>query len=126
MIYLAAALRNAGNGVAVLHGWYPSVDWQLAPQTHAPVEQFRRLTRDLHIPAGDVGFWQGAIRDPGDPYPRSSSPRSQRTTDPPSTSSTATTRAASVPSLASPSHRSKTAICSTSSRYWNLDQRDPR
>ena len=66
----------------------------------------------LHIPAGDVGFWQGAIRDPGDPYPRSSSPRSQRTTDPPSTSSTATTKAASVPSLASPSHRSTTAICS--------------
>ncbi len=46
VIYLAAALRNDGNGVAVLHGWYPSVDWQLAPQTHAPVEQFRRLTRD--------------------------------------------------------------------------------
>jgi hypothetical protein len=63
-------------------------------------------------PSRDVGLWQGAIRDPGDPYPRSSSPRSLRMTDPPPTSSTATTRAASVPSLASPSHRSKTAICS--------------
>jgi hypothetical protein len=29
--------------------------------------RFRRLTRDLYATAGDVGFWQGAIRDPNDP-----------------------------------------------------------
>jgi hypothetical protein len=68
VIYLAAALRNAGNGIAVLHGWYPSVGWQPGPQGAPPVERFRRLTRDLYIPAGDIGFWQGAIRDPDDPY----------------------------------------------------------
>lgn len=26
----------------------------------------RRLTRDLYIPTGDVGFWQGAIREADD------------------------------------------------------------
>ena len=26
--------------------------------------RFNRLTRDLYIPAGDAGFWQGAFRDP--------------------------------------------------------------
>ena len=24
-------------------------------------------TRDMYIPPGDVGFWQGALRDPDDP-----------------------------------------------------------
>jgi hypothetical protein len=28
---------------------------------------FRRLNRDLYIPAGDRGFWQGAFRDPAEP-----------------------------------------------------------
>jgi hypothetical protein len=27
------------------------------------IEHFRRLTRDLYVPAGDLGFWQGAFRD---------------------------------------------------------------
>ncbi len=30
-----------------------------------PLEEFHRLTRDLYIPVGDVGFWQGVFRDPG-------------------------------------------------------------
>ena len=28
------------------------------------LERFRRLTRDLYVPASDRGFWQGAFRDP--------------------------------------------------------------
>ena len=35
--------------------------------THAPVEEFRPHTRDLYIPAGDIGMWQGALRNPDDP-----------------------------------------------------------
>jgi hypothetical protein len=27
----------------------------------------RWLTRDLYVPAGDIGFWQGAFRDPAAP-----------------------------------------------------------
>jgi len=65
-IYLAAALRNVGTGIAVLHGWYLHPERQGGSFDHLPVEQFRRLTRDLYIAPGEVGFWQGAFRDPSD------------------------------------------------------------
>jgi hypothetical protein len=63
VIYLAIALRNVGNGIAVLQGWrfFPEAH---RDQEHAPLEEFQRQTRDLFIPVGDVGFWQGAFRDP--------------------------------------------------------------
>jgi len=62
VVYLALALRNAGNGIAVLHGWrfYPDAH---RDTQHAPLEEFQRQNRDLYIPVGDVGFWQGAFRD---------------------------------------------------------------
>ena len=65
-IYLAMNVRNAGSGIAVLHGWrfYPE---RLRLEEHAAPEDFTRLTRDLYVPAGDVGFWQGAFRDPSTP-----------------------------------------------------------
>jgi hypothetical protein len=28
-----------------------------------PLEEFRRLSRDIYVPTGDVGFWQGTFRD---------------------------------------------------------------
>jgi hypothetical protein len=31
------------------------------------LDRFRPQTRDLYIRAGDVGFWQGAVRDFNDP-----------------------------------------------------------
>jgi hypothetical protein len=62
VVYLAVALRNAGNGIAVLHGWRFFPDWH-RDQEHAPLEEFERQNRDLYIPVGDVGFWQGAFRD---------------------------------------------------------------
>src|ERR687887_559983 len=34
------------------------------PPPPPPLESFRRLTRDLYIAPGEVGFWQGAFRDP--------------------------------------------------------------
>lgn len=66
-VYLAMALRNVGNGLAVLHGWdfrpeRPSVD-----PTHREPESFHRLTRDIYVASGDLGFWQGAFRDASDP-----------------------------------------------------------
>jgi hypothetical protein len=62
VVYLAIALRNAGNGIAVLQGWrfFPEAN---RDTEHAPLEEFQRQTRDLYIPVGDVGFWQGAFRD---------------------------------------------------------------
>ena len=62
VVYLAIALRNAGNGIAVLHGWRFYPEWHRDIQ-HAPLEEFQRQNRDLYIPVGDVGFWQGAFRD---------------------------------------------------------------
>jgi hypothetical protein len=67
-IYLGMALRNVGTGIAVLHGWhfYPE---RLLGAEHGPtpLDDFTRLTRDLYVPVGDVGFWQGAMRDPAAP-----------------------------------------------------------
>jgi len=62
VVYLAIALRNAGNGIAVLHGWHFYPDAHRDTE-HAPLEEFQRQNRDLYIPVGDVGFWQGAFRD---------------------------------------------------------------
>jgi hypothetical protein len=47
-----------------LHGWHFYPDWHREPE-HAPLDDFQRQTRDLYIPVGDVGFWQGAFRDTG-------------------------------------------------------------
>jgi hypothetical protein len=65
-VYLAIPLRNVGNGIAVIHGWHA---WPQRATSEVPVaapEAFRRQTRDLYVPAGDVSFWQAAVRDPGD------------------------------------------------------------
>jgi hypothetical protein len=68
VIYLTMALRNIGRGMAVLHGWHASRDpTSGARPDHAPIDDFRRLTRDLYVPPGDLGFWQGALRDPTEP-----------------------------------------------------------
>ena len=65
-IYLAASVRNVGDGIAVIQGWRPYGEWLDATRPHPEPDAFRRQTRDLYIPPGDVGFWQGAIRDHDD------------------------------------------------------------
>jgi hypothetical protein len=70
-LYFSIGLRNGGSGLAVLHGWrvepfQAGTDSQRTHQEPA-LDSFRRQTRDLYIPAGDTGFWQGAIRDRDDP-----------------------------------------------------------
>jgi hypothetical protein len=64
-VYLAMSLRNVGNGIAVLHGWkfWPErmTGGAAAPP---PVDEMHRLTRDIYIPTGQVGFWQGVFREP--------------------------------------------------------------
>jgi hypothetical protein len=65
-IYLTMSVRNVGSGIAVLHGWRIELSRQLADGGRPELDEFRRLTRDLYIAAGDVAFWQGALRDPGE------------------------------------------------------------
>jgi hypothetical protein len=77
--YLAMALRNVGAGVAVLRGYHleaESIDQvtqdPLGPARHrrgdaAPDPAvFSEQQRDLYVPPGSLGFWQAALRDPGD------------------------------------------------------------
>lgn len=66
-VYMAMALRNVGNGLAVLHGWDFRPERPSFDPTHGAPESFRRLTRDIYVASGDLGFWQGAFRDPADP-----------------------------------------------------------
>ena len=67
VVYVGMSLRNVGNGIAVLHGWRLYPERRLSEHSHAEPDEFTRLTRDLYVPVGDVGFWQGAFRDPATP-----------------------------------------------------------
>lgn len=64
-VYLVLSLRNVGSGIAVCQGWAvrPGLLTRTTVPSHLPEEEFRTQSRDLYIPAGDVGLWQGALRD---------------------------------------------------------------
>jgi len=68
-VYLAISLRNVGSGIGVCQGWTvrTGLSTSLTMPTPAALEQFRIQTRDLYVPAGDIGMWQGALRNPEDP-----------------------------------------------------------
>jgi len=64
-VYLIISLRNVGSGIAVCQGWAvrPGFLTSSSMATHLPEQEFRTQTRDLFIPPGDIGMWQGALRD---------------------------------------------------------------
>jgi hypothetical protein len=66
-IYLVMALRNAGTGLAVLDRWDFYGERRIGTQTYRDPATFHRLTRDIYLSANDIGFWQGALRDPSEP-----------------------------------------------------------
>jgi hypothetical protein len=70
-MYMAISLRNVGSGIAVLHGWFVWPGWKDASDTAPPLDHFRRQTRDIYVPPGDIGFWHAAIREPDDPARKS-------------------------------------------------------
>jgi hypothetical protein len=131
-LYLAIPLRNVASGLAVLHGWHLRIE-PLGSDEHAPVEEFRRLQRDLYVPAGDVSFWQAALRDAEDPLygPLQEAIRAgerlsidvlygdheggQRTI----------TRFSISPRSEVEDDEPWLWLCATS-RHWNLDRADPR
>ncbi len=63
VVYMVISVRNVGTGLAVMHGWHVEVTGQ-PQQTHPPLEDFTTQTRDIYVASGDIGFWQGALRDP--------------------------------------------------------------
>ena len=65
-IYLAMSLRNVGAGIGVCQAWHVAAGSDNVAREHTPEDQFRLQTRDLYVPAGDIGMWQGALRDRND------------------------------------------------------------
>lgn len=67
-VYLGVSLRNVGSGIGVCQAWTVLAGLATSHEhpVHSPGEEFRVQARDLYVPAGDVGMWQGALRDPGD------------------------------------------------------------
>jgi hypothetical protein len=67
-VYLGLSLRNVGSGIGVCQGWAVRPGFATAGVgEHHPEEDFRLQTRDLYIPGGDIGMWQGALRNSEDP-----------------------------------------------------------
>jgi len=126
-IYFAIALRNVGNGLALLDRWDFYDDRAMGDTSHRQPEEFRRLTRDLYVAAGDVGFWQGAYRDPGEPAFKAAR------------AAIAERRAVTIDLLYGDHEGGQRTISRFSlvpgeddqwlasvSRHWNLDRADPR
>jgi hypothetical protein len=66
IVYLAMQVRNVGNGMAVIEAWNPMPGQAKAQDGWSTTEEFRPQSRALWIAPGDVGFWQGALREPSE------------------------------------------------------------
>lgn len=126
-VYLAISVRNAGAGIAVLHGWRVYVDRHISDDHPQQLEEFTRLTRDIYVPAGDVGFWQGVFRDPTAsdfaPTAEAIAARTALTVDilygDHEGGQRTVTRFALLP-------RDDGVWLAAAGRHWNLDRDDPR
>lgn len=69
IVYLAVSLRNVGSRIAVCQGWAARPGLSISGNfpDHMPLDSFRLQSRDLYVPPGDIGMWQGALRNPEDP-----------------------------------------------------------
>ncbi len=68
VLFMILGVRNVGTGLAVLRGWRARPGLLQAQEVdHAPLDSFQRQGRDIYIPAGDTGYWQGAIRESDNP-----------------------------------------------------------
>ena len=126
-IYLGIAVRNVGTGIAVLHGWEFRALADAPDDPRPQVARFNRLTRDLYIAPDDVGFWQGALRDPSADafaYTRDALRTGERViVDILYGDLQGTQRMISRFSLFP---REEGAWTATGARHWNVDGADPR
>jgi hypothetical protein len=127
-ILMVISVRNAGAGVALLHGWRFYPERLLGADVERPdFGSFTRLTRDIYVPARDVGFWQGAFRDPG--APGFAEAKAAIEAEDPLTvdilygdhegGQRTVTRFALLP-------HSDGVWLASAGRYWNVDRDDPR
>ncbi len=129
-VYLSVPVRNVGTGLAVIHGWHLWPERSVAPPPAA--EDFRGHARDLYVPAGDVGFWQAALRDRRDEWYGAVRERIEAHT--PMTldilygdhegGQRTITRLLLTP-REDPGEEPWLWMCSTG-RHWNLDRAEPR
>jgi hypothetical protein len=132
-LYVALPLRNVASGLAVLHGWHLQTARLGADVSPAPIEEFRRLGRDLYVPAGDISFWQAAVRDPEDllyaPLREAIQARRTMSVDVLYGDHEGGQRTITRFSLAPRAEATDDDFwlwrCSTA-RHWNLDRADPR
>jgi hypothetical protein len=128
-IYLAMPIRNAGTGLAVLHGWDPSPTWGDPTEMHGDISKFRMLNRDIYVASDDTGFWQGAIRETDDPdrdgLRRAIENRTRIIIDVLYGDSEGGQRTVSRFSLTNAEKDGPTWACAVS-RHWNIDRDDPR
>lgn len=126
-VYLAISVRNAGRGIAVLHGWRLAAG-RPADQQRPDPASFRPHARDIFIAPADIGFWQAAFRDPADPqYDEAAAAVSAGdilTVDVLYGDHEGGQRAISRFSLQRASPGS--AWLASVTRHWNLDRPDPR
>jgi hypothetical protein len=127
-IYLTASIRNVGSGIAVLHGWLLDPDPPGGGGPAPSLEAFRRLTRDLYVPSGDIGFWQGAFREPGTPdfvaAAEAAAARRRVTVDLLYGDFEGGQR--TVTRLAFQPRQDSDAYLVSVSRHWSIDRNDPR
>jgi hypothetical protein len=125
-IYLTMSLRNAGTGMAVLHGWVFHPE-RLLENTHPAPADFRRLSRDIYVPANSIGFWQGVFREPlSEEFAiaaQAINARNTMTVDLMYGDHEGGQRTISRFSLIP---RTDGGWLCTVGRHWNLDRRDPR
>lgn len=128
VIYLSMPLRNVGTGMAVIHGWYPHSVSAIGVDEHPEPDAFRRQTRDLYVASNDIGFWQGALRDPSEQRFAELAARIQSkerfAIDLLYGNHEGGQRAISRFGL-TPAESSPDWLCSVV-RHWNLDRPDPR
>jgi hypothetical protein len=65
-VYLAMSLRNVGAGIAILQGWHARPGRTRAGDERPPEDELRAQQRDLYVPGGDIGIWQGRLRGSDD------------------------------------------------------------
>ena len=126
-IYLALSLRNAAQGIAVIHGWHLRLGDLTSDHPHAEPDEFRPQQRDLYVPGDGIAFWQAAIRDENDPEyaPLADAIRAARVFAVELLYSDDEGGQRSIGMYAIARYGEERWICSMV-RHWNLDRPDPR
>jgi hypothetical protein len=130
-VYLAISLRNVGSGFGVIHSWHTEEvpEFGAATMARPSLDGFHPQSRDLFIPPGEVGYWQGAIRqgrDPAQPWVNDAiDDRHGLLVDVLYSDFEGGQRTVSR-FLVLPRGDERTDWLSTVVRHWNLDRPDPR